>query len=300
MDDKIYLTSDEFKKVLSQEVGHGTDGIVYKYNKDYLIKLYRKDFFKKPDELIQNAEMKIYDPNNKPRFVPMKQNIRFYIKDENQRMRLNDEWAMKEIIAKQKKVVKTELPKKLVYVDGRFVGILLKKVKGIQIHKLTGAPFEYKKKVTLSVIEAVKELLENNIYHEDLANSPYAKTAYTQGDEALRSHGHSHVLLNPFTMKANIIDLDGKSTIYTDYIDKVEEEKTLLNLTQLVLEFLYKVDEEQMDLLDEESITEKNYVKYDVANQLTKHGIDQETAERIADKGFSSIEDAYDVVNKSR
>jgi hypothetical protein len=296
MEDKIYLTSDEFKKVLKNEIGHGTDGVVFQYNKDYLIKLYRKDFFKEPDELLQKAETKIYDPKNKPKFVPVKQNIRLFIKDEDSRMKLMDEFAIKKIIEKQQKVTKTHLPQKLVYVDGRFIGVLLKKVHGFQIHKFTGAPFAYKKKVAIAVIDAVKELLDNNIYHEDLANSPYANTAYVKGDEVVNSHGHSHILLNPFTMKVNIIDLDGKSTVYTDYIDKLEEERSLANLTHLLFEFLYGIDDAEYYMDNEDFDEDKGSIK----NILEKHGIDEETASSIAQSGFKSIDEAYDVVNKSR
>lgn len=36
----VYLTQDNVRNLLPKEIGHGTDGIVFKYNKDYLIKLY--------------------------------------------------------------------------------------------------------------------------------------------------------------------------------------------------------------------------------------------------------------------
>ena len=296
MEDKIYLTSDEFKKVLQNEVGHGTDGVVFKYNKDYLIKLYRKDFYKEPNELIKKAETKIYDPNNKPKFIPIKQNIRFYIKDDDTKMKMTDQNAITKIIDRQKKVTKTELPKKLVYVDGRFVGVLLKKVKGIQIHKFTGMPFAFKKKAAIAVLDAVKELLDNNIYHEDLANSPYANTAYRKGDDLIQSHGHSHVLINPLTMKVNIIDLDGKSTVYTDYIDKAEEEKALGNLTHLLFEFLYGIDDAEYYMDNEKYDEDRNSIE----EVLLKHGLDEETANTIANQGFRSIDEAYDIVSKSR
>ena len=296
MENRLDLTRDEFSKIIESEIGHGTDGVVFKYNKDYLIKLYRTNFFKEPSEIVKNAEMKIYDPNNKPKFVPIKENIRFYISEENDKMKLSDEATIDRIVEKQKRVTKTELPKKLVYVDGKLVGVLLKKVKGIQVHKFMGAPFAYKKKVALAIIEAVKELLENNIYHIDMSNSPYADTSYHKGDDLVKSHGHSHVLLNPFTMKVNIIDLDGKSAIYTDYIDKVYEEQAITDLSILIIEFLYGLDEKEY-ALDESTYIEENPI---LREALIERGIDMDTADKIAKYGFESMEEIEDTVRRSK
>lgn len=294
MINRLDLTSDEFSKVIESEIGHGTDGVVFKYNKDYLIKLYRTNFFKEPSELIKKAETKIYDKNNKPKFVPMKENISFYIKEDDGTMKLSQESAIEEIVKKQKKVIKTELPKKLVYVDGRLVGVLIKKVKGIQVHKLTGAPFAYKKKIALAIIDAVKELLDNNVYHVDLSNSPLTDTRYFQGTELNKSHGHSHVLLNPFTMKINIIDLDGKSAIYTDYVNEALEESSINDLTYLIVEFLYGLDRSEYDF----DLT--NGGNYTLAQELIERGIDYDKAYDFADNGAKSIEEIRDIVEKSR
>ena len=298
MDNKLNLTSDEFSKIIEKEIGHGTDGIVFKYNKDYLIKLYRTNFMKEPSELIKNAETKIYDKENKPMFKPIKHNLNF-IKSENfdnnkEIIKLTEESAIDEIVKKQKKVIKTELPKKLVYVDGRLVGVLIKKVKGIQVHKFTGAPFAYKKKIALAIIDAVKELLDNNIYHVDLSNSPLTETRYMQGTELNKSHGHSHVLLNPFTMKINIIDLDGKSAIYTDYVNKALEESSLADLTTLLIEFLYGLDPVEYDF----DLT--NGGNYTLAQELIERGIDYDKAYDFANNGAKSIEEIREIVEKSR
>jgi hypothetical protein len=266
MDNKLYLTQEEFEKIKRKEVGHGTDGIVYAYQKNYVIKVYRNNFHC---------------------------GVRYIASPDNDFEKLSTEEAMEKVTEKQLRVVKTHLPKKLVYVDGEFVGVLLQKVRGIQVHKLTGAPFAYRKKVALAIIEAVKELLDNNIYHEDLSNSPYTLGAYTDETHP-KSKGHSHVLLNPFTMKINIIDLEGKSTVYADYLDKEHEGISLSNLSELLFEFLYQVDKEEYDIdndLDE---------NYSIVQELKNHGIDDEQAREIAKAGFRSIEEAQDVVSRSR
>ena len=293
METRLDLTEEEFKKIQRHEIGHGTDGVVYKYHRGYLIKVYRQNI----EELSILEKTKEYDRENPPKFALEKSNLTFYFKskDDVNRIRVNKEKAMEYIHEKQLKVVRTHLPKKLVYVDGKFVGVLLKKVKGIQIHKLTGAPFKIRKKIALEVIEAVKELLENNIYHEDLGNSPFSESPSPEHGTYNPTYGHSHVLLNPFTMKINVIDLEGKSTIYTNYIDKAEEEISLTNLTTLLFEFLFQVDEGEYDL--DGYANEENYY---VQRELIKHGIDDDTAKRIAANGFKTIEEAEEVVKRSR
>lgn len=296
-DNKIYLTRDEFARVLALEVGHGTDGVVFKYNKDYLIKIYRKDFLKYPDELLDgpkdDSDMKTYDPMNKPKFVPIRQNIEFTIKEGDTQLRLAEEEAIKETIKKQKRITKTRLPQKLVYVDGKFVGVLLKTVHGIQVHKLTGAPLSYKKKVMHAILDAVEELLTNNVYHTDLDNSPYATVSYSSSDKTVKSYGHSHVLLNPFTLKVNIIDLDGKSATYTDYYDEQLEKMSLQSLTRLMFEFLYGVEP-----------LERNENAYghdiDMEFELEQKGIPEEDVGRLATEGVNSIEEARDLVDRAR
>lgn len=295
--DKIYLNNREFEKVLSKEIGHGTDGVVFRYNRNYLIKLYRKDFFQYPEELLkgdkEDTDLKTFDPENKPTFVPMKSNIQFYIKEGDTKLKLADEVAIKKTIEKQKKIVKTRLPQKLVYVDGKFVGVLLKTVHGIQIHKFSGSSMAYKKKIMHAVLDAVKELLDNYVYHIDLDNSPYARTSYQKGSKIVDSYGHSHVLLNPLTLKVNLIDLEGKSTIYSDHFDEELEKDSLLSLTRLMNEFLFNIDPYEHE--DTFYGTDKG-----IEFELEKHGLSPEEANKLANEGLSSIEEAYDIVNKAR
>lgn len=303
---KINITKEQFEKIIKNKVGQGTDGLVFNFNNDYLIKIYRKSFFNNPSELVEDdSDMKIYDPKNKPKFASSKPNIRYYIKDvDDSNIRLRDQDAINEIANKQKDVNLTKLPEKAVYVDGKLVGVLLKKVKflegNIPIHDLRGAPFLYKKKLALETIKAVKELMDNNIYHEDLSNSPDVQTHYYQGGERHETKGHSHVLVNPITQKVNIIDLDGKSTVYRDEEDKYHEKNTLEGLKTLLLEFLYEIDANKTNDLEEESIDVGHYISEEMCNELVKKGINRKTAERIIYQGFNSIEDAENIVRQSK
>lgn len=174
------------------------------------------------------------------------------------------------IINRQDQVKRTHLPKTPVYIDERFAGYLIKRLSGIQIHKLAGMPLKYKKIIMQEVIESVTELLENYIYHVDLANSPIAQSLRVNSRGEIENVGHSHVLVNPITLKANIIDLDGKSTIYTERKREDYERKSMYGLCVLILEFLLNIDFKEY----EENINE-------LLNLLEKMNISKEFIEPL-------------------
>lgn len=161
---------------------------------------------------------------------------------------------------------------------------MLKKLNGIQIHKLSGMPLKYKKIIIKEVIESVEELLKNYIYHVDLANSPNAQSLRVNSRGEIENVGHSHVLVNPFNLKTNIIDLDGKSTIYTERKREDYERKSMYGLCILILEFLLNVDFKEY----EENIDE-------LFNSLEKMNISKEFIEPL---GYCelNIEQAKDFI----
>lgn len=244
---EIYLTQNDFNKLLSKEIGHGTDGAVFKYTNEYLIKIYHSSLRKMNNQNSDDSDIKIYDGNvqNNNFCEP----INYYYLD----VKLRSSNAIDLVIDKQKYIKRTHLPQAPVYIDERFSGYVLKKINGIQIHKLRAMPLKYKLKIIEDVIISVKELLDNYIYHIDLANSPYSLACHINERGKIENVGHSHVLVNPFTLKTNIIDLDGKSTIYTESSKEIYERKTMYGLCVLIIEFLLNVDlkeyEEDFDLL---------------------------------------------------
>lgn len=251
--DPIYLTKNDLDMLRNFEVGHGTDGSVFRFGKHGLIKIYHsliKNILSAQDCL--EDEMKIFNKNDF-KLTNFQEPITYYhYTDEDIKLRSKD--AIKLAISRQKDITRTNLPKNMVYVEGKFAGCLLKRQKGIQIHKLSGLPMAAKKKIILETIESVQELLDHYIYHIDLSNSPYAKTYYNN-DGIIEKVGHSHVLVQPLTGKTNIIDLDGKSTVYMEHKSQKYEEQCLFNLCVLIVEFLFGIDndeyEEEMNL-DEE------------------------------------------------
>ena len=203
----IYLTPNDLKN----EIGHGTDGTVYKYNSKYYVKLYHayvKSILMQAKTSLE--ETKIYQKNSSSIHMISEPLTYYSYKEEDIRIRPKD--AIYLAMKRQENVHRNYLPQAPVYLNHRFAGCLLKKVSGISIHKLMGLPQNIKRKIMTEVLLDIEELLDNNIYPVDLANSPYANTFSFE-------KGHSHILVNPITFSTHIIDLDGKSTIYTEKIN---------------------------------------------------------------------------------
>lgn len=266
--DNIYLTKDEISSVLDTEIGRGTDGRVFKYDRNRLLKLYHKYLNRLTNRKVEEPDddVKIYnmgDRKDKSDFYDM---FTFYkTEDDGNFIRIrNGEAAIHAAQERQLKVKHTRLPKNAVFIDGKFAGCTLLKVRGIQIHKMIGLPFSLKKKIMKKVLRNVKELMDNYIYHLDLANSPYSRSLLMDQNGKIENVGHSHVLINPITLQPRLIDLDGKSTVYTDYYSEDLEKKTLASFNELMLEFLLSIDLDQYESDDE------------ISYELSQIGIDIE------------------------
>ena len=176
-----------------------------------------------------------------------------YSEEEKESIKLLPKEAIYKAIEKRRNLELTSLPLGVVFFQNCFAGCIIEYKHGIQIHKLIGLPLNMRKKIYLNILKAEAELLKNNIYHIDLANSPFAKRYIVLPNKKIIETGHSHVLVNPWTLKTHFIDLEGKSTIYTEKENPFYKRMSLNNLTILTLEFLlqinweeYKEDEEEM------------------------------------------------------
>ncbi len=247
----IHISSDDFLSKKYKIIGSGTDGIVIKYNNEYFLKIYRSklNFMLNPD--ILSKETKQYERslnqgkrNNDP-IIYYKHSI-----FPNEDVRLYSLEALRRAIKKQDSVFRTKLPVGALYIDNQFCGSVIKASKGIQIHKLTGIPLPFRKRIIIDVLEALRELLDNYIYHVDLSNSPHAKSIYIDSNNIPRSFGHSHILINPFTLHPNIIDLDGKSTIYMERYNEKYCRDSLNGMLVLLMEFLLQIDLSELDVQD--------------------------------------------------
>lgn len=290
-EEAINLTKEEIDSLLKQELSHGTDGRVMRFDRNRMIKLYHKyiNWFKGQYHLNRenDDDMKTYNMGDYKKKSDIFDMFTFYVSEDNGefiRIR-NGAAAVASARERQLKVKNTRLPQSAVFIDGKFIGCTLIAIKGIQIHKLIGLPFSLKKKIMKKVLYNVKELMDNYIYHVDLDNSPFTKDNYFINEEGkLENVGHSHVLINPITFKPQLIDLDGKSTVYTDACSKKLENQSMMSFNRLMIEFLLGIDLDEYK--NEEDLT---YI-------LSQIGIDVEYIDLLATNSMN-YEQAEDFLN---
>lgn len=261
-DKPLYLTKEEARKIIMNNSSYGTDGKVFKIDNKYLIKLYHnminKLLYKKVPEDVYNEDeddVKIYEPKTiKFEKKHIDELIYYYVQEDGEDpLKVRSPQAITFAMDRQMQVKKTHLPKNAVYIDGQFAGCILLAEHGLQIHKLTGMPLNYKKKIMKKVLENVSELFDNCIYHIELHNKPYSKNSILRHEDGTQEEvGHSHVLINPITLTPKIIDLDGKSTRYTSAPKPDFEKLSMQGVCMLMIEFLLGVDlDEYSDSLDD-------------------------------------------------
>ncbi len=261
--DNIHLSDEELKRLMRKKIGSGTDGTVYYYQNGYLIKLYHN----RMEKLIQmksvlQEEIKIYQKGDE--IINFDEEPITYYQNKEEDIRLRAKEAIFYAIERQKQIKKNFLPQSAVYIENYFAGCLLKRVYGIPIHKLIGLSFNTKQKICFSLTESIKELLEHNIYPIDISNSPFVDNYYYNQKKLIIQKGHSHVFVNPLTLESKIIDLEGKSTLYTERKNHKYEQKVLENYFILILEFFYDIDMKEWE-------REEDFYAF-----LTEHGIEEE------------------------
>lgn len=282
----LYFTISDFEKFRNAELGHGTDGGVYKFD-DKLIKIYHKRI-KKIESLgiSDDSDMKFYDRSTVVHKFDKEPITYFKYDDEDIRIRSKE--AIYRAIERQDSITRTYLPQNVVYINGHFAGCVLKYIRGIQIHKLRFLPLSKRKQIMREILLSVKELMDNYIYHVDLSNSPHSKKMFINNNGEVEHLGHSHVLVDPFTLKPNIIDLDGKSTIYMEHYSEDYESQCMYNVSILLLEFLLGLDTDDYNFdLDEFEV---------LANELEFMGIRHEYIDHLS-KYELKIDEAFDLVD---
>lgn len=277
--EKFNISLEELLKL--KELGSGTEGKVFAYSKDIVLKIYRESI-NKLEEINKkiDEEDRIYN-KSKLKIINNEEQIRFYDSEKSdnteEKIRIRAIDALERISLKQKNIKRTSLPKGALMVDGKFSGCFMKRLYGIPIHKLTGFSEKYKLKILKNVFLDVEELLNNYIYHTDLSNSPFVDISYLLNDEFHTQKGHSHILINPFTFKTNILDLDGKSVPYTEKYDYKYEKAVLICLCTLLEEFYFKIDTKE--------IKEPDEIEFEIRKIKTK----KELAKKIAYNKFENF-----------
>lgn len=238
----IHLTIEEFANL--KKIGAGKDGTVYSYKNGLLIKVYHQliENFQNcnPEIDNQDQDMKFYQKGTS---FPI-QNTKVFLhyetisNDKTEILNVYPREAIKLAIQKQP-YVSTSLPLGNFYLQNQFAGSVLKKQYGIQIHKLTGLlSLKQRKIITLKIVNLIAELLKQNIYHCDLANSPFEINPQTG------EYGHSHILIRLKGLTPQLIDLDGTSTLYTDFFDEDAYRDCIWGLNHLIMDFLLQMNTE--------------------------------------------------------
>lgn len=246
----LYLTPNEIKAM--KEIGRGTDGIVYKshrlQDRNRLYKIYHN-----PSTLAENP---LYKKEYDDAGVNVADNRALYRKNtysqyhttyyNNDGVKINGVEAVYKAIERQKYISRTKLQKRPIYIGKTFSGTVLHYHKNaIAIHNLIFFPISVQIRVLKELLLSVKELLENYIYPIDLSLKPE------------KNYKEANVLLTllPFPQPA-IIDLDGKSAIYTESEVIKYYQQSLLSLKTLITEILFGIDIEKMEDLDYEHLEE--------------------------------------------
>ena len=274
MDENVYLTREELDSIINNDklIGKGTEGACFAHGNE-IYKVYHNTYESKrmlsTPQKVDEEGVRIFDQDEIRNSLYTTDDHRIIKYTDKEGTKLTVEDGLSRAINKGEKIVNTKLPTKILYVDGKVKGCVYpyhKKTKSIYYayKKL------YKKRLLICkrLIEQVKELVNNNIYPVDLCQ---------KGDNNIFDKSIANVLLdnknNPI-----IIDLEGKSTLYSDSYNKKYEEITALSLGTLILEILTREDIQE-DLADENI--------EDVQSYLTDLGLTHEQVELFLDGQFT-------------
>lgn len=242
---EVNLSNKDIDRIRKKYIGCGKEGNVYKVNKDYLYKIYTIELENnyllnnsyKQDYMLDSDGTKVIK-SYKNCLHNVKEVSPYYI-DIHGVKRIYDESVVNKAIERQKYVKLTSLPLAPIFVNKRFKGCVLKYHKGYtDIHNLAFLPYKVKLKILKQLLEKLKELNDNYIYPIEISN--YKTDINT----------HSNILINPFTLNTEIIDLDAKSTIYTDSYNKYLSILSYYKYTSLAIKLLIDVDIEIDDSQD--------------------------------------------------
>ena len=224
--DKIEITKHDLEKF--KIIGKGTEGTIYQYSNDELIKIYHSN----SDYMQVNIQNVIFDedgvnvtPVKNFKNINVKQRAIQYFDAEG--VRLSREESIIKAIETQKDIHLTKLPQKPIYLDGKIRGCSLYYHKyAMNIYSVMNIPvYKWRLKIIREILKEVKELADHNIYHIDLSQHPTKESKNT------------NILLTR-TFHPEIIDIDGHSAIYSARPNENYQRLTEFSLSVLVIELL--------------------------------------------------------------
>ena len=188
---------------------------------------------------------------------------------------------IEEAARRQQFIKHSTLPLNPLYIDGKFKGCVLKEHRGYgDIYNINILPQKTKIKLLKQLVLNVKELIEHNIYHVDLSNKSIPGV-------------HKGNVLVSLTGDLQLIDLDGKSTTYTNGFDAQFYQLTVQTLLALITDLLFELDMDDLYFEEVMYITEK----------LKSNGFPMNLAETIAlqrDSSFEEIDEVLECASKCK
>lgn len=253
----LYLKEEDLKNL--KEIGRGTDGIVYKpkNSKNELYKIYynKVENKNKPTilEAVDSNGVRIHNPEHKFTTVAKQKKYQTkYIDQEG--VKIYGIGAVEKAIERQENIKRTQLQKRPIYIDGHFHGtVLYHHKRQMPFYLLKSFPKKTQTRVLKELLQSEEELLDNYIYHIDLGLQP--RTNYKT----------ANVLLSCFGLHPNIIDIDGKSAIYTEGYNENLYYQSLGSYKTLVAQILFDID--LLKLEEEDLEFKKEFLQQQYPNQ---------------------------------
>ncbi len=280
----INLTNKEFENLITKGkvVGEGTDGVCYAVGKK-VYKIYHKSY-KSP--LTSNP---VYD-EEKVRIAVSKEFKGHIVSDvkiiqytDSEGIRLSLSSGLEKIVERGKQIHGSILPQGAIYVNGRVKGCIYPYYTHVKsIYSAFRKLYKKRLEICRKLIVKVEELLEHNIYPIDLCQ---------KGKDKLFDRRYCNVFLDSKN-EPIIIDLDGKSALYTETDNILYEKKSCTSLSFLIFELITREDiQEDYEAEDYDSI--RAY--------LCEIGLPERLREKFLDQDMSieDIKESFEII-KSR
>lgn len=241
----LYLTSKDIDilKKKKLELGRGSDGVIYKtgcFKTRYdLYKIYHHSIDTKSCNYKQIFDSDGVNIANNRDFLNHNTSYTKMSYYDKNGVKINGVNAVYQAIERQNNIKRTYLQKRPIYINGHFNGTVLHYHKFcISLSFLQLYPFKIQVWALKELLLSIKELVDNNIYHIDLG---FRANDYQKNDNVLISIGKP---------MPHIIDIDGKSAIYTEMPNLKYYKKTLNSYKGILLGIFFRVNTDNM--LDED------------------------------------------------
>lgn len=262
----INLTRAQLETLINKNksVGSGTDGVCYRQGKK-VYKIYHTSNVATilAPMILDSSGVRIHSESHIKDVITSDRRIIKYTDYDG--IKLSTESGLIKAIERGKNIRGTNLPSDIIYVDGRARGCVYPYYKhASSIYKTYRRSLKTRLKICRELYIKVKELIDNNIYPVDLCQ---------KSREKLFDKKYCNVFLGP-NNEPIIIDLDGKSALYTEVSNLDFERKTCDSLMTLLIELVTREDLQE-DMTQEAFDEIRFYLK--------KAGLSVETIEKFFD-----------------